>query len=141
MRILLDTNIVLDVLLRRQPFYDESYAIWKASDEGKFDAHVAAFALPAVYYICEKQAGKSAASSAISTCLAAFEVSALYRECVIAAHSMRGRDFEDNLQVACAITDFPQGIVTRDPTGFAESPVPVYSPAEWLNVLRSHPKG
>ena len=38
MRVLLDTNVVLDVLLDRHPFVEQSRRIWQAADEGPFDA-------------------------------------------------------------------------------------------------------
>jgi len=136
MRILVDTNIVLDVLLQRSPFLDDSRRIWEAADEGVFDACIASFTVPTIHYICRRQAGQEAADRAVDLCLAAFEVAALYRECVLAARRMAGGDFEDNLQIATAITDFMQGIVTRDPQDFAGSPIRVYSPAELLAVLR-----
>jgi predicted nucleic acid-binding protein len=134
-RILLDTNIVLDVLLDRHPFADQSHQIWRASDEGLFDACIASFSIPTIYYICNKQQGKEAASRAIDLCLQAFEIAALYRECILAAQVMAGPDFEDDLQIASAITDFMHGIVTRDPTGFAASPLQTYSPIEFLEEL------
>jgi predicted nucleic acid-binding protein len=136
MRILLDTNVVLDALLDRQPFADEAHRLWVASDEGLFDACVASFAIPTIYYICRRQDGVEAAEHAVDICLEAFEVCALYRECILAARRMKGRDFEDNLQIACAITDFMQGIVTRNPQDFAGSPIRIYSPAEMLVALR-----
>lgn len=137
MRILLDTNVVLDVLLNRQPFVADSRKVWQASDDGAFDACLAAFTIPTIFYICKRQGGAAAAARAVDICLEAFEVAALYRECVLAARRMPGGDFEDNLQIACAITDFMQGIVTRNPSDFAASPVRVYSPLELLTEM--HP--
>jgi hypothetical protein len=71
----------------------------------------------------------------VDICLEAFEVWALYRECIHAARRMPGGDFEDNLQIACAITDFMQGIVTRNPKDFASSPLRIYNPDELLTEL------
>jgi hypothetical protein len=85
--------------------------------------------------VCERHAGFEAANLAVDECVAAFEVFALYRECIVAARGMQGGDFEDNLQVACAITDFAHGIVTRNAGDFAGSPVRVYSPTDFLQVL------
>ena len=113
-RVLLDTNVVLDVLLDRAPFVDESRQVWEAADEGLFDGCIASFTIPTIHYICRRQDGLEAANRAVDICVAAFEVSALYRECVLAARRMAGGDFEDNLQIACAITDFMQGVVTRN---------------------------
>jgi len=48
---------------------------------------------------------------------------------------MSGGDFEDNLQIATAITDFMQAIVTRNPKDFAASPIRVYTPVEFLPLV------
>ena len=134
-RILLDTNIVLDVLLARHPFVDDAVKIWHAADDGLFDASIASFTIPTIYYICRKQQSADAAARAVDICLEACEIAPLYRECILAARRMDGPDFEDNLQIACAITDFMQGIVTRNPRDFAGSPIRVYTPQELLAEL------
>jgi predicted nucleic acid-binding protein len=110
--------------------------LWQAADEGRFDGCIASFTIPSIYYICRKQQSAEAALSAVDICMEAFEVAALYRECVLAARRMSGPDFEDNLQIACAITDFMQGIVTRNPRDFASSPIRVYTPGELLAALK-----
>jgi predicted nucleic acid-binding protein len=135
MRVLLDANVVLDVLLERQPFVTDAKRLWQASDDGLFDGCVATFTVPIVHYVCQKHAGPEAAARAVDMCLEAFETAALYRECILAARRMPGGDFEDNLQIACAITDFMQGIVTRNPQHFTASPLQVYSPADFLAIL------
>ena len=135
MRILLDTNVVLDVLLSRQPFVREAKRIWEASDQGVFEACVAGFTLPTIHYVCRRHAGSVAADSAVDICLEAFEIAALYRECLVAARRFPGADFEDNLQVASAVTESIHGIVTRNPKDFSDSPIPVYTPTELLAVL------
>jgi len=136
MRILLDTNIVLDVLLNREPFVHDSRRLWQAADEGAFDGSIASFSLPTIHYICQRRAGSAAADAAVDTCLEAFEICPLYRECIVAARRITGNDFEDNLQVACAISDFMQGLVTRNPRDFMNAPIRIYSPGELLGVLR-----
>src|SRR5450759_4284684 len=98
MRILLDTNIVLDVLLNREPFVHDSRRLWQAADQGAFDACIASFSLPTIHYVCQRHAGRAAADSAVDVCLEAFEVCPLYGECVVAARRIPGQDLEDNLQ-------------------------------------------
>jgi predicted nucleic acid-binding protein len=105
MRILLDANIVLDVLLNREPFVDDSRRLWQLVDDGAFEGSIASFSLPTIHYICRRHAGRAAADAAVDTCLEAFEVCPLYREGILAARRIPGNDFEDNLQVACALTD------------------------------------
>lgn len=135
-RALIDTNVVLDVLLDRHPFVEDSRRLGHAADAGWFDACIASFTIPTIHYICARQAGTDAANQAIDVCMDAFEVSALYRECILAARRMPGADFEDNLQIATAITDFMQAIVTRDPADFAASPIRVYSPQEFVALVQ-----
>lgn len=87
------------------------------------------------FITCAASTQAEAAARAVDQCLEAFETAALYRECILAARRMPGGDFEDNLQIACAITDFMQGIVGRNPQDFAASPVRIYTPTEFLSVL------
>lgn len=136
MRILVDTNIVLDVLLGREPFVHDSRRVWEAADEGAFEACIAFFTLPTIHYICHRQGGVAAATNAIAICMQAFEVCPLYRESILMAQQMPGPDFEDNLQVACGIADFVQAIVTRNPSDFANAPVQIYTPSDLLHLLR-----
>jgi len=134
-RILLDINIVLDVLLNRKQYVTTSGALWRASDRGEFEGHLAAFSLPTIYYICERQQSRAAAQEAVDRCLEAFAICALYRETALAARELTGPDFEDNLQISCAVTDFLHGIVTRDTAGFQSSPLKVFSPQELIAEL------
>ena len=129
MRVLIDTNVVLDVLLERQPFVIEAQQVWAAADQGLIDGCLAAFTIPTIHYICRRHDGLEAANRSVDVCLDAFEIAALYRECIVAARRMPGTDFEDNVQIASATTDFVQGIVTRNPQHFAASPLPTYSPS------------
>lgn len=134
-RVLLDINVVLDALLDRRPFSVEAHRLWQASDEGLFDACITSFSIPTIHYICEKQEGRGKADRAVDLCLQAFEIAPLYRECILAARRMPGPDFEDNLQIACALTDFARGIVTRNVRDFTHSPLRVYTPGEMLAEL------
>jgi hypothetical protein len=58
---------------------------------------------------------------------------------VLAAQAMPGSDFEDNLQIACAIHVGVDLIITRDPRGFARSPLPVATPADLVAQLPGPP--
>jgi hypothetical protein len=56
-----------------------------------------------------------------------------------AAQAFSGPDFEDDLQIACALQVNVDAIVTRDPRGFAASPIPVLTPADLVVVLSGPP--
>jgi predicted nucleic acid-binding protein len=74
MRVLLDTNVLLDVLLKRDPWVTECSAVWQAHDEGQVVGHVMACAITDIFYIARRLAGLETAHTAVRICLEAFEI-------------------------------------------------------------------
>ncbi len=134
-RILLDLNVVLDVLLSRSPWQVEARAIWNANREGRIAAAVSAITLPTVFYVVRKQADLGRAHLAVMNCLQSLTIIGVDRSVLEMAANLSGSDFEDNVQIACASVAALDAVVTRDPKGFTESPVPTLSPAEFLAQL------
>jgi predicted nucleic acid-binding protein len=137
-RVLLDTNVVLDALLSRAPWNADAEAFFEANHRGQLEAHLTATALTDVFYVARRLTDRARAWRAVGTCLDQFFVLPVGVRELRAAASGSGDDFEDNLQIACAILAGLDAIVTRDPKGFAGSPVPVVTPAELLAQI---PKG
>ena len=135
MRILLDINVVLDVLLDRQPWVANAREIWRACDEGRATGVLAAISLPTIFYIVRKVAGLDKAREAVDVCLDAFEICAVDARVLDTARTMAGSDFEDNVQIACATFAGVDTIVTRDPKWLANDQVPVKSPDEIAELL------
>jgi predicted nucleic acid-binding protein len=132
---LLDTNILLDVLLDREPWVKEAAELWRACDQGRLRGFVSAVSLTNVFDIGRKLRGKERAHEAVGHCLKAVAVAAVDGHTLGAAWRMLGSDFEDNVQVACASASGIDFIVTRDPDGFRNSPVVVMTPQEMLARL------
>ncbi len=135
MRILLDTNVILDVLLNRDPWVAQSSAIWQANDEGQIVGHITACAVTDIFYIARRLTTLETARAAVSICLEAFEVCAVDLQTLEQADALPGSDFEDNLQIACASLAGLDAIVTRDKSGFQTAAMPVLAPAELLREL------
>ena len=135
MRILLDTNVVLDVLLKRQPWVVEASAIWQANDAGRVTCYLIASTLTDIYYIARRLAGQETARVAVRTCLDAFEFCSVDRQALELAYVLPGQDFEDNLQMVCADIANLDMIVTRNPDDFKASRVPVFTPAQALEKM------
>jgi predicted nucleic acid-binding protein len=139
MTVLLDLNVILDALLAREPWRAEADAIWDANREGQVEAWVSAAALPTVFYVVRKQADLARAHIAVTNCLRSLKIVAVDRSTLEMATASPGSDFEDNLHIACALEAGLDAIVTRDPKGFAGSPVTVLTPAELLAKLPKAP--
>ncbi len=130
MKPLLDMNVVLDVLLVRQPWFTDAERVWDAHRNRRIMAAIAAFVVPTIFYVVRRQTDLAHAHDAVQICLTTVEIIPVQRSTLELARSLIGNDFEDNLQLACAIEGQMDCIVTRDPRGFAGSPVTVLSPAD-----------
>jgi len=135
MNVLIDVNVALDVLLEREPWLADSQAVWDASHQGRITGHLIATGLTNIFYVARRVVGRDKAWSAARMCLATFEIILVDRPALERADALPGNDLEDNLTLACALATGMDAIVTRDPKGFAGSPVPVLTPAELLARL------
>lgn len=134
-RVLIDTNVVLDWLLDRKPWSDEAQPLWNARDAGLAVAYLPASVLTDIFYIIRRQAGIPSAFVAVDRVLAAFGLFAVDAPLLQQARALPGNDFEDNVQIACATNARLDLIVTRNPTDFHSSPIPVIEPPRIIAYL------
>lgn len=126
-RVLLDTNIVLDVLLKREPWVQAASAIWRAADAGQIGAYISANTVTDIFYIARKVAGWPKARVAVQLCFESFGICTIDRAVLESALALPGSDFEDNLQLACAVANGLEAIISRDMTGFEVATLPVFT--------------
>jgi predicted nucleic acid-binding protein len=139
MKVLLDTNVLLDLLLNRAPWAADVATIWTAHRQGRVDALLAAFTLPTIFYFVRRQTNEATAQTAVRRCLTTLGVVPVDHSTLSSALGMAGPDFEDNLQIACALQAGADAIVSRDPRGFAHSPLPILTPADLVARLPAPP--
>jgi predicted nucleic acid-binding protein len=134
-RILFDTNVVLDVLLDRQPYVEASAAAWAAVETGVSEGMLAAHAVTTIHYLVRKEMGSGKAMRVISAILRVFAVAAVDGAVVQEALQLRFSDFEDAVTAAAARLAGCECIVTRDPKGFRGSPVRSLTPEAVMPLL------
>jgi predicted nucleic acid-binding protein len=127
-RILFDTNVVLDVLLDRQPYVEASAAVWAAVETGTSEGMLAAHAVTTIHYLLGKELGSIKARRIVSAILRVFGVAAVDGAVVQEALQLPFSDFEDAVTAAAARLAGCECIVTRDPKGFRGSPVRALTP-------------
>jgi predicted nucleic acid-binding protein len=132
MRVFLDTNILLDIVEQRMPFYPESQAVLDRCDELGVDLFVAWHGLATVFYITAKKKGEPYATGMIRNLLSWATVSTVGQPEVAEALGYGIADYEDALQAAAANACAASWLVTRDSLGFAGNPVLGISPADFL---------
>jgi predicted nucleic acid-binding protein len=134
-RILFDTNVVLDVLLDRQPYAEASAAAWAAVETGISKGMLAAHAVTTIHYLVRKERGNIKASRIVSAILRVFGVAAVDGAVVQEALQLPFSDFEDAVTAAAARLAGCECIVTRDPKRFRGSPVRSLTPEAVIPLL------
>ena len=132
---LLDTNVILDALLDRLPWNYEAQSLWQADADGQFVAYVTATSLTDIFYLSRREVSLEKAWQSIHAVLDQLSIITVGGDELEAAVMLQGNDFEDNLQIACAMSLQLDFIVTRDSSGFTGSPMPVLTPQQLLSRL------
>lgn len=134
-RVLVDINVVLDVMLDRQPHVEASFAVWEAIETHAAEGLLSAHACTTIYYLMQRGESAVTVERAIGTLLRIFGVAAMDQGVVQDAWDWRLDDLEDAVTASVAQRAGCAYIVTRDPKGFRGSPVPYLSPEAVLPLL------
>ena len=138
MRVLIDTNILLDFLLRREPFFQDAELLFEAIDSRLVIGCVTATTLTDIFYIAQKHTRSiEQARQAVAEILTVMTFCPVDRAVLDSAFNSGLTDFEDAVQIFCAVTQGLEAILTRDKRGFVSSPIPVLSISELLQQLGS----
>ena len=136
MRILFDTNIILDFLGKREPFSNNANALIKLCDAGTAFGGIAAHTIPDVFYILRKQYTIDERKSILIDLCEILSVIGIDSQILMSAlRNEDFTDFEDCLQDECAKIFNADYIVTRDPKGFLYSKIPIIDPVDLLKLL------
>lgn len=133
---LFDTNVVLDVLLDREPFATVGAHLFSEVEHGTVPGYLCATTVTTVHYLAEKVLGTGQARQKIHSLLRLFEVAPVNRAILESALTSRLSDFEDAVVHEAALHVKVEGIVTRDPTGFKGAHIAVYTPEELWRALQ-----
>jgi len=136
MKLMIDTNILLDVLIHREPFYDNSRAVLKLCEDHVVHGFVSASAVTDIFYITRKALGSVEDTyRVISNILNIVKILTVTNDDVITAFQVKAKDFEDCLMATCSRSNKCDGIVTRNKKDFLGFGVTLYSPEELLLML------
>lgn len=134
-RLLIDTNIILDVLLEREPFYKSSKHIFDLCKKDKIKCMVSAKSICDIFYIVHNALHDSnKAYEAISSIEKLMTIVPLHALDILVANDLKWNDFEDCLMYLAAKDNLLDGIVTRNIKDFKKSDIKVYSPNYFDNI-------
>lgn len=133
--LLLDLNVILDVILDRPPGVDAASALWSVIETGEGRGLIPAHGLTTIFYLLEKARGAAFARDGVERLISVFGVAAVDDTVIRRALALGWPDFEDAVCAAAAEASGCEAIVTRDPGGYPNPPIPVIDPAAALSWI------
>lgn len=130
--ILIDLNVVLDVVQKKEPHYSASAAVMGRVTDGRVAACLPAHAFTTLHYLVSRHQTKAAANRVVDWLLRYFEVAGTTRHELERAKALEWPDFEDAVVAAAAESSSCTHIVTRNIRDFRDSPVAALTPEEYL---------
>ena len=135
MKIFLDTNVLLDIFMRREPYYDASAQVVYACERGQFTGGFTTLSACNIVYALRKQLGSAQTIEAIRRLVGIIEPIGTSVASLLQSLENPQTDFEDTVQSKCALEWNADTIITRDKSGFTDSAIPVLTPSDFLLQL------
>ena len=136
MKLLIDTNVVLDVLLRREPFFRTAAEVLNLTQRDEVREYVSASAITDIYYIANKQMkDRDAVRDLLKRLLMVVSVVAVSEREIQNALNLAWGDFEDSVQYSVALLNEMDGIVTRNPSDYQEATMRIWLPEQALELF------
>ncbi len=133
--VLIDLKVVLDVLQKREPFFENSMQLLAAVETGKVRGWMAAHSIPTLYYLLQKSKSAEDARAVITNLLQFMEIAAVDQTTIESALNLAYRDFEDAIQMVAALQCKADCLITRNVKDFQPALLDVMQPVEFLATL------
>lgn len=136
MKIFIDTNIVLDLLLDREILSLSSGKILSLCEENKVDGYISSSSITDIYYLIKKHTHDNAlAQKAIIKLISFLQVAPVDGEDIFNAYSYKANDFEDALVSVIAKKMKCSYLITRNLSDFAGLDIEVVTPEAFLEII------
>ncbi|MET4082258.1 putative nucleic acid-binding protein [Pedobacter sp. UYP30] len=132
MNVLFDTNIFIDISLKRQPFYKDSFESLSKINGESIKGFILASTFTDIYYICKKNIGHAKTIDILIALINSINIVGVNYDTIIFALHSNFLDFEDAVQNAAAELNQIDIIVTRNVKDFNKSQIPTLTPTEFL---------
>ena len=137
MRVLLDTDVNLDFVLARQPFFVEANEIFLQLAQNKFEAYIAGITAINIYYFGRKEKGRDDTLKELEKLLRLVKICSVNSTILLKAINSPITDYEDAVQHESALAENLDAIVTRNTKDYKNASIKVYSPIKFLQVLQN----
>lgn len=132
MKIFFDTNIILDVLLEREPFYKNSSFLWTLAENEKIKIYISAISVNNIFYIVKKYKGQEVAEKIVDIILSTFNIIPLDYDILKLARTKEQKDYEDLIQYFSALKSGAICIITRNKKDFPKENIEILDSDEFV---------
>ncbi|WP_377474428.1 MAG: PIN domain-containing protein [Microcoleus anatoxicus] len=138
-KILLDTNIILDIALERQPFFGESEQVLSLVEQGEVEGYISGSTFSDLYYIIRKPKGRDSTLEFLRQLATFCQVATVDNSVISMALASNFKDFEDAIQYSTAVINLIDAIVTRNPRDFPVTTPRIVTPNQLIQELTNSP--
>ncbi len=135
MKVLLDTNIIVDVALERQPFFGDSETVLSFVEQGQIEGYISASSFGDLYYIIRKDKGRDLTLEFLRNIITFCQVATVDSTAISMALTVNFRDFEDAIQYSTAVLNHLDAIITRNPRDFTVTTLRIITPNQLIEEL------
>jgi predicted nucleic acid-binding protein len=134
--VLVDINILLDVLQKREPFFEASAHLLAAIETGQIRGYIAAHTVTTLFYLIQKGNSGAEARAILTNLLQFLEIAAVDQGTIEQALNLSFRDFEDAVQMVTAVQCKVDCLITRNLKQYRPALLPVMQPVDFLATLQ-----
>jgi len=131
-KVLFDTNIILDIALKRESFFEDAFKLFSLIDQKKIIGSITASTITDIYYISKKEKGHTESINFIKGLIEVVEVIGIDKDVIIKALTLGMQDFEDAIQICAAELNEIEVIITRNKKDFTNTSLKILTPKEFL---------
>ena len=139
LNLLIDTNVALDVILKREPFFETSVKVISLTERAGINEFVSATTVTDIYYIARRHfKNHEVVMDLLRKFLQIVKVAKVTHKDIYAALALNWKDFEDSVQYSVAKSNGFDGIVTRNMQGFVDDEVKIFTPEEFCAYIEKN---
>ena len=134
--VLCDINFILDIFLRREPFYSPAARVFKKIEEKELKGYLCALSFPTLFYLLSKELRRDRAMKTLEKVRLVFRVAAVDERVIDLALASDFKDYEDAVQYYSAVRIKADCIITRNKADYIADTMPILTPEEFLAALK-----
>jgi predicted nucleic acid-binding protein len=138
-KVLLDTNIIVDVAVERQPYFGDSETVLSLVEQGEIEGYISASTFGDLYYIIRRDKGRDLTLEFLRYIASFCQVATVDGSAITMALTANFRDFEDAIQYSTAVVNQLDAIVTRDAEDFSVTTPRILTPAQLIQEFTNSP--